>query len=66
MNTSKLIRLLRQVEDVASMMEKREGSDTFILQERPGIAMDDFVSWPQLKRDAQNERLYLERQTKNG
>lgn len=62
MNTQKLIRLLRQVEDVAAMMEKREGKGTFILRERPGLALDDFVSWPQLKRDAANERLYLQKQ----
>ncbi len=62
MNTQKLIRLLRQVEDVAAMMEKRDGPDTFILQERPGISMDDFVSWASLKRDAANERIFLEKQ----
>ncbi len=44
------------------MMEKRDGQDTFILRERPGMALDDFVSWPQLKRDAANERIYLEKQ----
>ncbi len=61
MTNLKLIRLLRQFEDVAAMMEKREGQDTFILRERPGISMNDFVSWPQLKRDAENERLYMEK-----
>ncbi len=61
MTTLKLIRLLRQFEDVAAMMEKRDGKDTFVLRERPGMALDDFVSWPQLKRDAENERLYLEK-----
>lgn len=55
-----LIRLLRQVENIASMMQKREGDGLFILKERPGAALDDFISWHQLKRDAENERRYLE------